>query len=226
MIKAGGKNFKTKASLTAYCKYVLNTTTVGTFLEGEWSDVLSDVLRMHTRFTEKVGNGSFKIGVRVCPINPRNRQFFILREDGSDTDFSYVKAISESKDKLGRLKEALRASTKDQTVAFKNNYFKENQDGKGYVVCPETSLKIKLKDRHIDHYPKQFDEIVKEWSGEYNVSSEDVVMHPPGDNGTTWIIEDESLVESFQQYHLKNAEYRIVLNKVNQQRKKSKRAVF
>jgi len=226
MIKAGGKNFKTKTSLTAYCKYVLNNAHLNTFLEGEWNLVLSDVLRMHACFDGKTQGQDFKIGVRKCPINPRNRQFFILREDGTDTDFSYIKAISESQDKLGRLKEALRVSIKDQTVAFKDDYFKQNQDRSGYVVCPETGLKIKLKDCHIDHYPKQFDEIVKEWADLYDVISEEVAMRHPGDNATVWVVEDQSLMESFQQYHLENASYRIVLNKVNLQRKKSKRAVF
>ena len=36
MIKAGGKNFKTKSSLTNYCKFVLNNAEVNSILRGEW----------------------------------------------------------------------------------------------------------------------------------------------------------------------------------------------
>jgi hypothetical protein len=226
MIKAGGKNFKTKTSLQAYCKYVLNNANVNTLLEGEWEQVLNDVLKMHLCFEGKTKGQAFRIGVRKCSINPRNRQFYILRSDGTDTDFSYYKAISESKDNLVRLKETLRASIKEQVVDFKESYFVKNQDRQGYVICPETNLKVRLKDSHIDHYPKQFDEIVKEWADLYSVVSAGVVLINPGDNSTAWTMEDTELLKSFQDYHKENAEYRIVLNKVNLQRKKAKRAVF
>ena len=33
MIKAGGKNFKTKTTLTNQCKYILNTAKLNTLLE-------------------------------------------------------------------------------------------------------------------------------------------------------------------------------------------------
>lgn len=225
-IKAGGKNFKAKTTLQAYCKYVLNNAKLNTLLEGEWEAVLIDVLKMHACYDGKTKGQSYKIGVRTCNINPRNRQFFILREDGSDTDFSYYKAISESKTNMARIKEILRASIKDQTVAYKMEYFIKNEDSRGFVLCEETGLKLKMKDSHIDHYPKQFDEIVQEWADKYNVVSEDVKLIPPGDNATVWGMADNKLLLSFQEYHLSQARYRIVLNKVNLQRKKSKRSTF
>lgn len=226
MIKAGGKIFKTKTTLQAYCKYVLNNAGVNTLLQGEWASVLDDVLKMHLCYEGKTKGQNYSIGVRVCNINPRNRQFYILRADGSDTDFSYIKAISESKTKLSRIKEALRDSIGYQTIAYKKNYFTENADSKGFVICEETNLKVKMKDSHIDHYPKQFDEILQEWADKYSVVSEDVSLTPPGDNGTVWIMDDESLLQSFKDYHAETATYRIVLNKVNLQRKKAKRASF
>lgn len=226
MIKAGGKNFKTKASMQAYCKYVLNNSNLNTLLEGEWASVLDDVLKMHLCYEGKTKGQTYKIGVRVCNINPRNRQFYIEREDGSDTDFSYVKAISESKNKLSRIKELLRESIGYQTIAHKKDYFDKNADSKGFVLCEETNLKVKMKDSHIDHYPQQFDEILQEWANKHSVVSEEVNLTPPGDNATVWIMDDQQLLQSFKDYHSKVATYRIVLNKVNLQRKKAKRAKF
>lgn len=226
MIRAGGKNFKTKSSLQAYCKYVLNNACPNSALDGEWADVLSDVVKMHERFHEKVLGQQFTVGVRPCSINPINNQFYIIREDGSDTDFSYYKAISGHTSKESRIKACLREIVKDQSVRYKDNFFAENQDSKGYIVCAETGLKIKKKDSHIDHYPKQFDEIVEDWVKMMNISSEDIVLVPSGDNGTAWKMSDSCLVSSFEEFHHVTAEYRIVLNKVNQQRKKAKRFKF
>ena len=225
MIKAGGKNFKTKSSLTNYCKFVLNNAEVNSILRGEWGDVLKDVLRMHEDFMEKTLGQSFEIGVRQCNVNWRNRQFYVLREDGSDTDFSYRTAIS-SKDKLSHLKATLRDSINEQTIAYKNKYFQENADRQGYVKCPETGLKIKKKDCHIDHFPIQFDEIIKNWAELNNLASENILLVPPPDNGTVWFMQDTELLQSFKDYHEAVATYRLVLNKVNLQRKKAKRAIF
>lgn len=225
-IKAGGKEFKTKASLTNYCKYVLNNATLNTVLHGEWGAVLRDVLSMHESFEEKTDGQSFEIGVRQCFINPRNRQFFILREDGSDTDFSFYKAISTPK-KPSYIKATLRAAVKDQTVSFKEDYFAKNADSKGYVRCADTNLKIKQKDAHVDHFPLQFDEIVKEWVDIIGKKSEDIVLlRPERDNKTVWEMEDKELLNSFVEFHKTVATYRVVLNKVNQQRKKAKKFEF
>lgn len=225
MIKAGGKTFKTKTTLTNYCKYVLNNAELNSILEGEWFEVVNDVLRMHECYSEKTKGLDYKIGVRTCFINPRNRQFFILRSDGSDTDFSFYKAMS-STSKQTRIKQILRESIKEQTIDYKDKYFLLHQDSQGYVVCPETNLKIKKKDSHIDHYPLQFDEIIKEWSFQFEIDSESIELLAPGDNATVWKFKDENILDSFVQFHEYVAAYRVVLNKVNLQRKRAKRAQF
>lgn len=226
MITAGDKNFKTKQTLTNYCKFVLNNADLDSLLQGEWEAVMVDVLNMHQDFHGKTKGQPFKIGVRACQINPRNRQFFILREDGTDTDFSYYKCIS-GKSKESRIKETLRACVKYQSDGYKEKYFFENADRQGYVACAETGLKIRKRDSHIDHFPVQFDEIVKEWVDINGLRSEDIILvKPKKDNATFWPFEDQELLQSFLDYHQKVATYRIVLNKVNLQRKRPKKFNF
>lgn len=226
MIKAGGKNFKTKTTLTNQCKYILNTSNLDTLLEGSWLDLLKDVVRMHESASEKIGQGDFSVGVRACTINPRRRQFYILRENGTDTDFSYYKAIQGYTNKDTQIKRTLRDAIKQQTVDFKNAYFKEHQDSSGYVKCAETGLKIKKREAHLDHYPKQFDEIVSDWVKKYNVKSDDLELINLGDNTTTWEMADKDLLNKFIEMHLDVAKYRVVLGKVNLQRSPAKRFKF
>ena len=227
MIKAGGKNFKNKTTLTNQCKYILNTAKLDTLLEGSWLELMKDVVRMHESADEKIGDGDFSVGVRVCPINPRRRrQFYILRENGTDTDFSYYKAIAGSTSKDSHIKRTLRDAVKQQTIDFKNAYFKEHQDSAGYVRCEETGLKIKKREAHLDHYPKQFDEIVKDWVNKYNVKAEEVELINPGDNTTVWEMADKDLLNKFIEMHKEVAQYRVVLGKVNLQRSPAKRFKF
>lgn len=224
-MKVGNKNFKTKTTLTNYCKFILNNADVNSILEGECLDVLKDVVVMHDRFEEKVKGLDYTVGVRACTVNPRNRQFYILRSDGTDTDFSYYKAIGSSS-KLRRIKEALRESIREQMITYKDSYFELHSDSKGYVVCPETELKMKRKDSHLDHYPRQFEEILKDWADTYSIKSDDLVIYPAGDNTNGWLFEDQNILKSFVEFHEDAAEYRVVLNKVNLQRKRSPKVVF
>lgn len=224
-ILVGGKNFKTKTSLLNYCKYALNNAELNKELTGEWNDVMRDVLSRHEDFTEKTLGGVFEIRVRQCFMNARNRQFYIIREDGSDTDFSYRKCVSPTS-KSTEIKATLRAAIRYQVESYKTEYFLDHADSLGYIRCPETNLKVKKAEAHIDHYPLQFDEIVKIWVDKNDVESSQIKLVSNGDNSAEWDMEDKELLQSFIDIHQKYATYRVVLNKVNMQRGKSKRYSF
>lgn len=221
----GNKNFKNKTTLTAYCKFVLNNAKIGEGLYGEWFDVIDGVLRMHSGYERKVKGFGYTIKVRKCSINPKNRQFFILRDNKTSTDFSFYKAISQNTDKLTRIKSTLRFAIADQVKHYKDKYFKDNSVG-GYVVCLETNLKIRMKDSHLDHHPKSFDDIVKEWSEKFSISSDDIELDYPKDDDLCWPFRDKEMIESFVDFHKNTAEYRVVLDKVNLQKPKGSRVTF
>jgi len=225
IVNAGGKTFKSKASLTRYCQYVLHNARLGCYLKGEWEQVMRDVFKMHHHYDSKTKGMSYKIGVRDGMFTSKDREFFIKRSDGTTTDFSYRKAINQRKN-LAYVKAALREAVNDQVYNYKMHYFERYADRNGYVVCAETNLKCTIRESHIDHYPIQFDEILQKWADENGVKSEEVELISNGDNSTTWRIKDQKLVDSFVEMHKEMARYRIVLNKVNTQRKRAKRAVF
>lgn len=221
----GNKNFKNKTTLTAYCKFVLNNAKIGESLTGEWFEVIDGVLRMHSGYERKVNGLTYVIKVRKCKVNPKNRQFFIVRENKTSTDFSFYKAITQNTDKITRIKSTLRFAVAEQVKNFKDEYFENNAVG-GYVVCSETKLKIRKKDSHLDHHPKSFEMIVKEWADNEGLSSEDIDLEYPKDDELCWPFRDKSLVNSFVEFHKVVAEYRVVLDKVNLQKPKGGRATF
>lgn len=218
-IKAGNKVFTSKKKLLNYCKYVLNSRV--DFLEGEHLEVLKGVLELHEDYDSKVGKGDFKLGIRPCPVNPRNRQFYILRSDGTNTDFSYVKCINKPS-KATSLKKALRNLVMDQVMGYKEDYFNKNKDYNGYVICPVTKLKINKKSSHLDHYELQFNEIVKLWIEKEGIDTKNITLVKSGDNDYDMDIKEENIRESFYNFHKEHASYRVVLDKVNLQRSPSK----
>lgn len=223
-IKKGGMTFQSKEKLRNYVKYVLNNQDLDKMLEGKWLLVVDDVLKGHQDYKQKVGKGTYQIGVTTCPVNPKNKHFYILREDGSSTDFSYLKALTTPSHATD-MKKALRATVKVQTMVYKEKYFNENAVGK-YCRCPETGLKITLKTSHLDHYPVQFDEIVSDWLKLNKLKAKDVELEPTKDNEVNTYLVDKELEKSFHDYHLKVAQYRVVLDAVNRQRERAKGLKF
>ena len=217
----GLRSFKTKKQLQEACKVVLNGVDDTKYLSGEDFELIDYVLKMHQRYTEKVGKGSYKLYVQDCPFNPKNRHFMIEREDGSEVDFSYYKSISGFSLET-RVKTLLRYSIEPQSKGYKSQYFKQNKDSQGYVRCAETGLKIKKTESHLDHYPLQFEEIVYNWFMKNKLKLKDLDIQPKHDNGYYWEILNEGLADDFIAYHRQVATYRVVLAKVNLQRSRAK----
>lgn len=214
----GGKSFRTKKEIISACKDVLN----GNFgeLEGEDLNLMLDVLKMHPRYKEKVGNNKYTIMVVVCPINPVNNQFNILFDNGAVEDFSYYKAVKGYSTET-KLKETLRQVIDPFHKAYRRTYIRQNLKGK-YLFCEETGLKMLENEAHLDHYPKQFEEIVCDWMKINGYTLSKIKLIPPSGYGFTWNFEDISIGKSFIEHHNSVVEYRMVLNKVNLQRCKSK----
>ena len=226
-IKIGSKTFATKQELKTYVQGVLNTTTKGVLLTGLRFKVVDWVFRNHPSYEDKVNGQDYSISVRTSSGPKKtNKEFYIIREDGSETEFSYVKAITGKRSKITDIKHTLRHLVMQQQWDFKKKYFEENQDSKGCVVCPITNLKMKYKESHLDHFPIKFETIVANWFKENNLTSETFELEDGGDNSVCMIVKDKALEQSFIAYHEQNVQYRVVLAKVNLQAPQGKREVF
>jgi hypothetical protein len=216
----GGMTFQNREKLVNYIRFILYNTPEHEPLTGKWFDVMDDVLKGHQNYSQKVGKGKYGISVQVCPVNPENRCFIVMRDSGEITDFSFYKALT-SRSYSSEVKAALRNVVKEQAIQYKKEYFAENAVGK-YCVCPSTGLKITVKTSHLDHYPKQFDEIVADWLKLNKLKISNIKLEDSKDNQVSKELLDIKLSLSFFEYHLKTAEYRVVLSQVNLQRKRAK----
>jgi hypothetical protein len=208
---AGGLGFPTKSSLISYCKGILNS---GLELEGEDYLVIDDVLRMHPRYKEKIGKGSYLIFISECSTNPINNAFYIEHSNGHIEDFSFYKAINKYNPET-RIKNCFRKLIDFDHKLARSLALKKNKATKGKVFCDETGLKISPSEAHLDHYPLQFEEIVGLWFEKEGLKVSDILFEPSGE------LSNKTYCQSFIEFHKDKVQYRLVMNKVNLQRGKA-----
>ncbi len=214
-LEVNGWEFSSKTKLKEYCRSVLGSQPSGLPLEGKALDVVGSMFKRHTEYRQKTRGLDYFISVRQCDVNFKNNQFYIERSDGGEVAFSYTYLINMPSPDAA-IKTLLRNAIREQTIVYKTEYFKENQDRSGFVICPVTELKIKRCSSHLDHYPVQFDEIVL---GYHLTEEQRQILLITEDVDAP---EKVKILDDFREHHLKVATYRVVLDKVNQQRPKYK----
>ena len=90
-----------------------------------------------------------------------NSGFWVVRQDGSATDFSYIWAVKgipgdRSKEFYGACREAVALDL----VLAKKQAFAEYGDAHGLVACELTGVMISIDDAHLDHAWPNFSHIV------------------------------------------------------------------
>lgn len=168
-----------KVEIKERAKEILANTKVGDYLRGDNKDFMMDVIAGHPESSRKIGSGIRHIAVMIDPVYKR-KCFYIIRTDGSQTDFSYIKAIDGAPTKYGEFSKACRTAVKDQ-------------------VQPLGS-----KDTHVHHEGKQFAEIVNDFIREYTVNL-DIIEYTHGDNITETAFKNPAIANLFGLYHKRNA---------------------
>jgi hypothetical protein len=67
----------------------------GARISAQHNALVQEVVVHHPKYTEKAGCGIAYIKVDKHPNFPDSRCFWIVREDGTETDFSYHKCLKE-----------------------------------------------------------------------------------------------------------------------------------
>ena len=139
--------------------------------------------------------------------------FWIVREDGEETDFSYKAAVKgESRGRVGDFYNACHEAVALELVLFKKRVFKEGADGDGRVACEKTGKLVTFEDASLYREQPYFRQIVKEFRAAKGWSEEipDGVVTEPADRQTTTTFVDKAIAEEFKIYHNDRAVLRIV----------------
>ena len=207
-----GKNFKSKKNITEHFATILNNGGISKSLnEKDFKDV-SELLKHHIEYNEKVGAGIESISIEFHKDNLTNNfakypHFQINRVDGTAIDFSYHKTIGYinsgktiGSEKSIDVKKAMRFIVKSQINEFRDKIFLK----KTYLMCPILGINFSKKTCNIDHAPPiTFDVLVFNFMKENNLKFDDIELFAI--TGIFSTFKCDELKNKWFEYHKLNA---------------------
>tara|TARA_B110000046_G_C12920816_1_gene367058 strand:+ start:141 stop:884 length:744 start_codon:yes stop_codon:yes gene_type:complete len=164
------KTFKTKKELTAHVRQLLKQYEYGDKIKGKDDVFMRCLINKHAKSEEKIGCGIKEIVVRKSRKNHLDKVVYIIRIDGSETDISWTKCITNPPPS-SQVKDAARCLIRSQIDDFKKQCFAGNDT----VICPITKIEIDKYLCAIDHcYPETFDRIFEDWCASENVDVKEI----------------------------------------------------
>jgi Protein of unknown function (DUF3223) len=203
-IIVGKQEFVTTKAATEWVQQIVDKYPNGESFSDVDTEFFKNLLELHPNCLEKVGVGVRGFIVDQNPIYP-NRTVFVIREDGSRCDFSWVKCLrGEQQDKLRR--QALRVAVIQQILDFKNKTL-----ASGMQHCEITGLRLTSDNCAVDHIaPDTFDKIVDEWLVVEGISLEAIGISPSRDLQYNRSMTNPVQLASWLRYHQANAKLRLL----------------
>jgi len=199
----GGQAFHTKDDVLNHAKKIKEAQEDFEPISDEAAlNFLGDLIARHPNAEEKIGCGIKSI---VVSYNDEKgaREFQILRNNGSRDNFSPRKCIFQISPNAD-LHEACRDAVKDQITAYRIKTFTENST----PACPYRGITLTDENSHVDHTPPlTFEKLVKDWMNDLGLSRENVQLT---DSGAMKILGDENQLQSWQDYHQRHAQLRLL----------------
>ena len=198
--------FNTKTALRKKIREIRDRYKDNERLNQEDFNFMVDLLQRHEDPARKIGCGVAYMYVKTNPVFKKNRGFWLVRSDGSETDFSFEICLKHES-KLQKFKSACRTAVSDEIINFRDNFF----DTEGWPTCEITGDLISKNDSHVDHTPPMtFDRIVNDFIKETNIDVETIGLLTAEDNRVRNEIENVNLRNRFINYHNTHAVLRVV----------------
>jgi hypothetical protein len=160
-IKIGDRAFPTKGKAQKACQDILNGYPLGaTVSDPEHHGFLEDLMLHHPESETKIGIGILWFEVRRNPKYPSQRGLFLIRHDGTETDFSYISCLTPPTHRTDVLS-ALRSAISEQVMTVARDAFASGQP----VSCPITGeLMLSTADAHVDHSDPTFLQLASDFA--------------------------------------------------------------
>lgn len=205
-----GESFKTKKDLTERVRGILYAYKEGETLNMFDHLFMADLLQFHSSAEQKIGCGVASMFVKTNPVYGGNtRGFWLTREDGTSTDFSFLECISPSS-QIKKVKSAFRTAIEPFTMQFKCDFF-EGKPGR-ITTCEYTGEIITIANSHVDHKPPTtFEKLFTDFIEQFHVDVESVALIGPShDNVLQDELVDDELKQAWIQYHNEHAVLRVI----------------
>ena len=205
----GGENFASKEALATRVKKLLWSYKPGERLSPVDQMFIAELLKRHPGYEQKKGSGIDYIHVRSNPVFKNTQGFWLVRIDGTETDFSYKECITPTKNNKIRVRAACRTAIEQSVLRVKKAFFHGRTE---IAVCPFTGEILTWDNSHVDHaMPKTFQFLLDSFLKETGLDIEAIKVVGEGiDNAIVDIFEDKKLECRWIDYHDKHADLRII----------------
>lgn len=196
------------AELKKQALNIFHSMKLNDVANGKQFNILYEYFEHHPKAIEKFGNGvaAFKI-LR----NSYNNSIHVVRFDGSVESISINFTLADNI--KNNIRTAFRFHSEYITIA-KRQFVNFGTD-----VCPISGKILEAHNTHIDHYDKDFIEMLNEFIILENLTIQN--LSPKLKKvGVNYTITDEVLVNKFIAYHNQNCKLRAVNKTANLQRPK------
>ncbi|MEZ4614736.1 MAG: DCL family protein [Caldilineaceae bacterium] len=209
-----GEKFATKKDLLTRVRQILHSYKDGQTLNMFDLAFIGDLLNNHPQAEQKIGCGISSIFVKQNPVFHGNRGFWIRREDGTQTDFSFMECLSPSSQKK-KVLSAFRAAVEPFTFAFKQQFFDSLADG--IATCDYTGQVLTFVGSHVDHKPPNtFEKIFSDFIDNEDLDIAKIeLLGGAQDNLIQDEIADPTIKDRWITFHNQQAELRVVSSKAN-----------
>jgi hypothetical protein len=204
-----GRAFTTKKAVIGECQRILYAHPAGTAIAGDDLPFLVDLIGRHPHAVAKIGAGIDRIEVRVNPVFSHQRGFWIVRVDGTVTDFSFLKCLAPEDHRRDVL-HALRLAVVDQILAFKARAFAAGD----VLRCPVTGDRVTESTCHVDHAPPTFEELAALFAASEG-GWQAIALAGDRDRMIGARLADDTQAGRWRAYHQERARLRIVTRLAN-----------
>ena len=198
------------------CKRILNSGKEVVDNRDDF-EFLCNIFKEHDEYELKIKNQKI-IKISIKKSSYGSKCFYITREDGTETDISYVSCMDSKKNKkLKDIRSACRTAVEPLII-------KEREKIQFPYKCPLSGIVMySIKDVHIDHYDLDFKDVVDLWIQKNGgVDNLYRFVCETKDNETITYYTDESIKENFIKFHNEHTHLRTIHRKENLSTRKRK----
>ncbi len=199
-VKVGNQEFKNQQLVLGEVHKIVEHYAIGsTVSDPKERQFLCDLLQNHPEASSKIGCGIG--GFRVVINEHGGKAFNLIRVDGSETDFSYMKCIKgKPSTSLQNFKMACRRAIADYVNEYKNCYFAVYGQG-NLAPCELTGKMLPKENMVVHHEEPSFDAIVMSFIDKNHINLATVKYIKGIDNHTGVEFKDVGMAKAFLQYH-------------------------
>ena len=207
--------FSSKVAAKQYFKQLLGGYNHGDRVSGDDALQLYALIERHPERDRKVGCGIDHFEVRQSEYG--NNGFWLVRSDGTSTDFSYLSCIQgEPPSHRLQVNRAFRAIVRFDIQNAVNVFFDQMRDENGMVACAESGELIAREAAHLDHRPPlTFEVIVETFLAYHGLLHEQIDITAGSDGSIHPELLDKEMANDFRRYHANTARLDVIKSDLN-----------